>query len=79
MEESRWSQVMARLYCTLWDIFDSQWTAKNSVIHGVNLQDAQEKAPARLKTEITSAFQFGRHELTNTIQNAPVKSSSKDP
>jgi hypothetical protein len=39
-------------------------TTPNQVIHRVNLQDAQEKALDRLTTDITSAFQFGRYELT---------------
>jgi hypothetical protein len=47
------------------DILDSQWTTRNNVIHhGENLQDAHEKALTRLKSKITSAFQFGRYELT---------------
>jgi hypothetical protein len=57
----RWNQAIIK---ALWDIFDSQWTTRNQVIHGATLQDAQEKALARLTTGITSAFQFGRYELT---------------
>jgi hypothetical protein len=57
----RWNQAIIK---ALWDIFDSQWTTRNQVIHGATLQDAQEKALARLTTDITSAFQFGRYELT---------------
>jgi hypothetical protein len=40
---NRWSQAIIR---ALWDIFDFQWTTRNSAIHRVNLQDAQEKALA---------------------------------
>jgi hypothetical protein len=57
----RWNQAIIK---ALWDIFDSQWTTRNQVIHGVTLQDAQEKALARLTTDITSTIQFGRYELT---------------
>jgi hypothetical protein len=49
---------------SLWDIVDSQWTTPNQAIHGVNFQDAQEKALTRMESEITSAIQFGRYELT---------------
>jgi hypothetical protein len=59
---NRWNQAIIH---ALWDIFDSQWTTRNSVILGVNIQDAQEKAlPRLLTTDITSAYQFGRYELT---------------
>jgi hypothetical protein len=57
----RWNQAIIK---ALWDIFNSQWTTRNQVIHGVTLQDAQEKALTRLTIDITSAFQFGGYELT---------------
>jgi hypothetical protein len=40
----RWNQA---IFKALWDIFDSQWTTRNQVIHGATLQNAQEKALAR--------------------------------
>jgi hypothetical protein len=37
---NRWNQAIIK---ALWDIFDSPWTTRNQVIHGVTLQDAQER------------------------------------
>jgi hypothetical protein len=37
---NRWNQAIIK---ALWDIFDSQWTTRNQVIHGVTLQNAQER------------------------------------